>query len=63
MYDQLATIALDMIAQVSVKAGDKEIQTVAAVRRMLRRIEAKELIIGEPVPEAPPTIPPAEKPA
>jgi hypothetical protein len=30
---------------------------------MLRRIEAKELIIGEPVPEAPPTIPPAEKPA
>jgi hypothetical protein len=47
---QLAKIALDMLAQVSIKAGDQEILTVTAVRNMLRQIATKELELVAPTP-------------
>lgn len=46
---QLAQIALQLIAQVSIKADDRDLAAVQAVRNMLRRIASGDLVVGAPV--------------
>ena len=53
MHDKLATIALDMLAKVSIPADDNTIAAVTAVRNMLRGISTGALIVSEvPKPQS-----------
>jgi CHASE2 domain-containing sensor protein len=58
---QAASIALDLIAQVSSKCDDQSIATIVACRQFLHAIRTGKLVVGAPTPEQPPEIP--EKPA
>jgi len=51
-YQQLAKIALDVMASANVRAGDQELSAVQAARQMLHGIVNGQLIVGSPVAEA-----------
>lgn len=52
-YPQLAKVALDVMAQATIKVGDQELNAVLATRTMLRGIANGELVVGTPVSEKP----------
>lgn len=54
MYNQLAKIALELIAKVSVPANDTDLNAVMQTRNMLHGIARGELVVGKPVPEPTP---------
>lgn len=62
-HAQIASVALDMIAQVNVRADEQSLMTTLAVRQMLNQIAKGEIVLMNPAPRATPDMKTAPNPA